>query len=33
MPVVDNQNQLKAGPRGRVLLEDHAYRERINHFE
>ena len=33
MPVSDNQNQLKAGPRGPVLLEDHVYREKINHFD
>ena len=33
MPVSDNQNQLKAGNRGPVLLEDHVYREKINHFD
>ncbi len=33
MPVSDNQNQLKGGPRGPVLLEDHVYREKINHFD
>lgn len=33
MPVSDNQNQLKTGPRGPVLLEDHVYREKINHFD
>ncbi len=33
MPVADNQNQLKAGERGPVLLEDHVYREKINHFD
>ena len=33
MPISDNQNQLKAGPRGPVLLEDHVYREKINHFD
>ena len=33
MPVSDNQNQLKAGRRGPVLLEDHVYREKINHFD
>ena len=33
MPVSDNQNQLKAGARGPVLLEDHVYREKINHFD
>ncbi|WP_267347802.1 catalase [Sphingomonas sp. GM_Shp_2] len=31
--IADNQNQLKAGPRGPVLLEDHVYREKINHFD
>ncbi len=33
MPISDNQNQLKAGARGPVLLEDHVYREKINHFD
>ncbi|WP_267397000.1 MULTISPECIES: catalase, partial [unclassified Sphingomonas] len=33
MPVSDNQNQLKAGARGAVLLEDEVYREKINHFD
>ncbi|TPG20531.1 catalase [Sphingomonas koreensis] len=33
MAVADNQNQLKAGDRGPVLLEDHVYREKINHFD
>lgn len=32
-PISDNQNQLKAGPRGPVLLEDEIYREKINHFD
>jgi catalase len=32
-PIADNQNQLKAGPRGPVLLEDEIYREKINHFD
>ncbi|MGU3391201.1 catalase [Sphingomonas sp. M1A8_2b] len=32
-PISDNQNQLKAGARGPVLLEDEAYREKINHFD
>ncbi|GGE03142.1 catalase [Aureimonas endophytica] len=32
-PVSDNQNQLKAGARGPVLLEDEVYREKINHFD
>ncbi len=33
MPIADNQNQLKAGARGPVLLEDEVYREKINHFD
>ena len=33
MAVSDNQNQLKANPRGPVLLEDHVYREKMNHFD
>ena len=33
MPISDNQNQLKANPRGPVLLEDFVYREKINHFD
>jgi catalase len=33
VPIADNQNQLKAGPRGPVLLEDFFYREKINHFD
>ncbi len=32
-PVSDNQNQLKVGERGPVLLEDEVYREKINHFD
>ncbi|MHA0319528.1 catalase [Sphingomonas melonis] len=32
-PLADNQNQLKAGARGPVLLEDEIYREKINHFD
>ncbi|WP_242095844.1 MULTISPECIES: catalase [unclassified Sphingomonas] len=32
-PIADNQNQLKAGDRGPVLLEDEIYREKINHFD
>lgn len=32
-PIADNQNQLKAGRRGPVLLEDEIYREKINHFD
>ena len=31
--VSDNQNQLKAGPRGAVLLEDFVLREKIFHFD
>ncbi|MBU0556980.1 MAG: catalase [Alphaproteobacteria bacterium] len=33
VPIADNQNQLKAGARGPVLLEDEIYREKINHFD
>lgn len=33
IPVVDNQNQLKAGQRGPVLLEDSVPREKIFHFD
>lgn len=33
IPISDNQNQLKAGPRGPVLLEDFALREKIFHFD
>ncbi|WP_323765156.1 catalase [Marinovum sp.] len=32
-PVADDQNSLKAGPRGPVLLEDHVMREKIFHFD
>jgi catalase len=32
MPVSDDQNSLKAGPRGPVLLEDHVLRDKIFHF-
>ncbi len=32
-PVADDQNSLKAGPRGPVLLEDHHLREKIFHFD
>lgn len=32
-PISDNQNQLKAGARGPVLIEDEAFREKINHFD
>lgn len=31
--IADNQNSLKAGPRGPVLLEDFVLREKINHFD
>lgn len=33
VPIADNQNQLKSGRRGPVLLEDHIFREKINHFD
>lgn len=33
MAISDNQNQLKANARGPVLLEDHVYREKMNHFD
>ena len=33
MPVSDNQNQLKAGRRGPVLIEDEVFREKMNHFD
>ncbi|MEO6153235.1 MAG: catalase [Croceibacterium sp.] len=33
VPISDNQNQLKAGPRGPVLLEDFHLREKIFHFD
>lgn len=32
-PVSDNQNSLKAGPRGSTLLEDFILREKIQHFD
>ncbi|KHK90742.1 catalase [Novosphingobium malaysiense] len=32
-PVADDQNWLKAGPRGPSLLEDHIAREKIFHFD
>ncbi|MDZ3837949.1 MAG: catalase [Rhodospirillales bacterium] len=32
-PVADDQNSLKAGPRGPTLLEDHHLREKIFHFD
>jgi len=31
--IADNQNSLKGGPRGPVLLEDHILREKITHFD
>ena len=33
VPIADNQNQLKAGERGSVLLEDFILREKIFHFD
>ena len=33
IPVADNQNSLKAGPRGPILLEDFVLREKITHFD
>ena len=33
IPVSDDQNSLKAGPRGPVLLEDFHLREKIFHFD
>ncbi len=33
IPIADNQNQLKAGARGPVLLEDFVLREKIFHFD
>ena len=33
IPVSDNQNSLKAGPRGPTLLEDFVLREKITHFD
>src|ERR1700760_4777644 len=33
IPVADNQNSLKAGSRGPVLLEDFVLREKITHFD
>jgi catalase len=32
-PISDNQNSLKAGPRGSTLLEDFSLREKIQHFD
>jgi catalase len=33
VPIADNQNSLKAGPRGPVLLQDFVLREKIMHFD
>jgi len=33
VPIADNQNSLRAHPRGPTLLEDFALREKINHFD
>ncbi len=33
IPVADDQNSLKVGPRGPTLLEDFALREKIFHFD
>ena len=33
VPVSDNQNSLRAGPRGPTLLEDFVLREKIHHFD
>ncbi len=33
LPISDNQNSLKAGPRGPSLLEDFILREKITHFD
>ena len=33
VPVSDDQNSLKAGPRGPTLLEDFVLREKIQHFD
>ncbi|MFG6565057.1 catalase [Sulfitobacter sp. 1A13421] len=32
-PIADDQNSLKAGPRGPVLMEDHVFREKMFHFD
>ena len=31
--VADNQNQLSAGARGPILIEDHIYRDKLAHFD
>ena len=33
LPIADDENSLKANPRGPVLLEDFLLREKINHFD
>ena len=33
IPVADNQNSLRQGPRGPTLLEDFILREKITHFD
>ena len=33
VPIGDNQNSLKAGARGPVLLQDFILREKITHFD
>lgn len=33
MPISDDQNSLKVGPRGPVLIEDFVLREKITHFD
>lgn len=33
IPVADNQNSLKQGPKGPTLLEDFILREKITHFD
>src|ERR1700722_5784493 len=33
LPISDNQNSLKAGTRGPILLEDFVLREKITHFD
>ena len=33
IPVADNQNSLRQGPRGPTLLEDFILREKIQHFD
>ena len=33
VPISDDQNSLRAGARGPVLLEDFVLREKINHFD